>query len=191
MILLPIDDVKQAISELLKDLFGVLRQQKELENEYAKKNGELKAWFDPKNQQLEQQLSDIKAKLFVQISSNRSALLTGSLKSFAMLYGIVSFRQKRMTFKITNKTAVEELCRKHRVLTSVGSFERTWKPDTSALKAWLTQNPDIAVQFQPFIEQIGGFDEIYATPNDTFFTEFDTNRLSNESVKLEPPKQDD
>lgn len=185
------DDIKQAISELLKQLFSVLRQQKELKNELDEQTDNLKAQFYARNQQLEKQLIDIKAKLYELVSKNRSVLLTGPRKSFAMLYGIVLFEQKRLNFKVTDKSAVEELCRKHRILTTVGSFERTWKPDASALKAWLTQHPDIAPQFEPFTEQTGGFDEIYAKPNDTFFTEFDSSRLSNERTKLEPPKQDD
>lgn len=182
-------DYQAEISDLLKRLFDVARRRKQLKNEYDQRLGALKAIYERDDKVYAQQLKEAKSALYELVTENKSKLLTGTLKSFAMLYGKVAFKQKRKTFKVTDKSAVEKLARKDRILTSVGQFERVWKPDAKKLEQWLERNPDKAAQYEAFVERDGGYDEIFAQPNDAYLTKFDPNRLSNESIKLEAPDE--
>lgn len=179
------DNVKKSIGELLRELFDIRRQRLQLQNEYLIEESKRKDVFAIEDAPLAKRQAKIVGELHTLITNNKGNLLTGKLKSFAMTYGKVAFKAKRLVFKIADKKAVEKLARKDGILNTVGKFERVWKPDAKALEAWLAANPGKAKKYAPFVEKTGGYDEVFAQPNGAYLTEFDPNRLTAEGIKLE------
>lgn len=186
------NDVQQAISGLLKQLFDIRRQRVSLKNDFEDAQAVLKQEFTAQDDPLAQSQAAIMAQLHQLLTQHKLGLLSGTLKSFAMIYGKVSYKSKRRTFKVTDKSAVEKLARGDGILTKVCGFTRAWKIDLKQFEDWLEKNPSKAAKYQAFIERDGGYDEIFASPNGTYLTQFDPNRLTEKSIKIEgPPGKDD
>lgn len=185
-----LSDVLQTLGETLKKFFDVRRERAMLKLKHDKKVAKATAKF----QEADEPLSKLEAELLLELRAlvipNKAILLSGKLKSFATTFGIVSFTQKAEAYRVTDPKGFEKKARRERRLRELGNIVQTWKPNAKLINKWLQSNPAAAKRFGPFIEKVGGYDELFVQPNDAYLTDYDPNRLTVRSVNLGPAPED-
>lgn len=180
----PVTSLRRQIGTTLKQYFDVRRQRAELKLDHEKKQRKLTEKYEKKDAPLGTLEAELAATLRALVIPNELVLITGRLRSFAARYGNVSFKKKAVSTKIVDPAGFERQARKDRLLTKLGKFVRTWKPDSKAAIAWLQANPVPATKYEPFLERDGGYDELFVRPNEPYLTEFDPNQLTVKAVNL-------
>jgi phage host-nuclease inhibitor protein Gam len=180
-----ISELLGSVNEALREYFDVRRQRAENALAQQKEQDVLTAKYSELDKPLAEREAELGAKLRELLVPNKAMLLTGKLRSFKTTFGIVSYKQKAETTKVVDVNGLRKQARKDGKLTTLGEFTRTWKPKKiKDIQAWLKANPKLAAKYLPFLESSGGFDELFVKPDTAYFTEYDTNRLTNESVNL-------
>lgn len=182
--------VVQAIGETLKKYFDVRRERAMLKLKHDKKVAKATAKFQEADEPLGKLEAELLLELRALIIPNKMILLSGKLKSFATAFGSVSFAHKTEAYRVTDPKGFEQKARKERRLTLLGKFVRTWKPDAKKIDKWLRTDPYAVKRYEPFVEKVGGYDELFVQPNDVYLTDYDPNRLTARSVNLGPALED-
>ncbi|MGB3946187.1 MAG: hypothetical protein WBK76_05120 [Candidatus Saccharimonadales bacterium] len=161
------------IGKRLRKYFNVRRQRAELKLDYEAKKAKLDKKFSQEDEPLGKLQAELEVELRALVIPNRVILLTGRLKSFATSFGSVSLKEKPESFTIINASGVEAQARKDGWLNKLGKFTRTWKTDARA-----------AQRYKPFVEQTGGYEELFVKPNSTYYTDYDPDQLTPKSINL-------
>ncbi len=176
--------VAKKVGKRLRKYFNVRRQRAELKLDYEAK----KAKLDKKFSQADEPLGKLQAELEVELRAlvipNRVILLTGRLKSFATSFGSVSLKEKPESFTIINASGVEAQARKDGWLNKLGKFTRTWKPEAKVIVNLMKTDARAAQRYKPFVEQTGGYEELFVKPNSTYYTDYDPDQLTPKSINL-------
>lgn len=184
----PNEGIKQLLTQVnvaLREFFDVRRQRAENALAQQKAQDALTAKYSELDQPLAEREAELGSRLRELLVPNKAKLLTGKLRSFKTTFGIVSYKQKAETTKVIDAEGLRRQAKKDGKLTTLGEFTRTWKPKKiKDIQAWLKDNPKLAAKYLPFLDTDGGFDELLVKPDTAYFTEYDTNRLTNHSVNL-------
>jgi hypothetical protein len=182
---LPSRELLSSIGEALRTYFDARRQRAQYALELQKEQDHLSQKYARLDAPLALLESEMAAELRELLVPNKALLLGGKLRSFKATYGIVSFKQKAETKKVSNADGLRMQAKKDGKLTTVGYFTRTWKPKKiKDILAWLKENPKLAPKYEQFLETTGGYDELYVKPDTAFFTKYDPNRLTESAVNL-------
>lgn len=180
----PVAGLKKKIGKRLRKYFGVRRQRAELKLDYDNKKAKLDKKYHQADEPLAKLQAELEAELRALVIPNRVVLLTGRLKSFATTFGSVSIKEKPESFTIVNPGGIEDQARKDGWLNKLGKFTRTWKPDASVVIDLMKTDARAAKRYAPFVEQTGGFEEMRVRPNETYYTDYDPDRLTPKSINL-------
>lgn len=174
----------QEINELFRKLAGLLRRQVSLKLDYDRDNDQRKAAFDQENSLIEEEMTEVKQLLAELIKDHRAELFTGKLKSFATQFASFSFRDVPTKFKVTNKQEALAVAKQLGIMRKVCSIKVTYTVDAEKLESYLASHSEHTELFIDFIEQPSKPESLTAKPNDTFHATHDTERLTNQSIKL-------
>lgn len=182
--------VLETLGDTLRKYFDVRRERAALKLKYDRKVARVTAKF----QKADESLGKLETELFLELRAliipNKALLLSGKLKSFATTFGIVSFTNKPLAYRVKDPKGFEQKARKERRLSLLGKFVRTWKPDAKKIDAWLKSDAKAAKRYGVFVEKVGDYDELFVKPNDAYLTSYDPNRLTAEKVNLGPVSEE-
>lgn len=179
----PPTQLLSSISKALQAYFNVRRQRAQYALERQTEQDHLSEKYAKLDAPLAKLESEMAAQLRELLIPNKTLLLTGKLRSFKTMFGIVSFKQKAVTTKVADPEGLRRQAKKDGKLTTLGEFTRTWKPKKiKGIQTWLKDNPKQAAKYLPFLQTDGGFDELYVKPDDAFFTQYDPNKLTESAV---------
>lgn len=174
----------QQINELFRTLAALIRRQVSLRLDYDRDNDRRKAEFDRENSALEQEISEKKDELAGLVEGHRAELVTGRLKGFATQFASFSFREVPTKFKVTDKQAALAAAKKLGVMRKVCSIKVTYVVDAEKLQKYLDTHPEYIEDFADYVEQPHTSESLSVKPNETFHATHDTERLTNQSIKL-------
>lgn len=174
----------QQINEVFRTLAALIRHQISLKLDYDKDNDRRKAEFDRAHSALEQEISEKKVELAGLVKGHRSVLVTGKLKGFATQFASFSFREVPTRFKVTDRQAALAVARQLGIMRKVCGIKVTYAVDSEKLQKYLETHPEHIENFADYVEQPQTSESLSVKPNDTFHATHDTERLTNQSIKL-------
>ncbi|HEX8390406.1 MAG TPA: hypothetical protein VF597_03225 [Candidatus Saccharimonadales bacterium] len=191
-----LDAIVRQLNELARQLFDLARLRKKVTDEYkadqeARKSAyeaerdRRKVAFDTVISPIQFQIDQARKEMTELVSQHRSALLTGSLKSFATTMAIFSYRKAPLSFKLEDSTAATAVARKLGILRQVGKMRISWDIDPAKLKTYLDTHPGAVESFADCVRFADpDAQSLSAKPNDAYLTMHDSDQLSDAAIKL-------
>lgn len=176
----------QAIGPKLKEYFDVRRERAENKIKFDKKQSKLTAKYAKADEPLARREEELAAALRELIIPGKLLLISGKIKSVATTFGNISFASKPVAYRVIDARGFEAKARKERRLNQLGQLVKTWKPNAKNISKWLQSDQAAAKRYAPFVERVGGYDELSVKPNAAYLTDFDPNRLTEQGVNLGP-----
>lgn len=113
------------------------------------------------------------------VAQHRNSLIATGKKSFATMQATFQFREVPAKTTIADKKGIMQVARRLGVVRRIASPPKGgWSIDQKKFVAWLADNSELRVHFEPFIDEIEVCESLTIKPNEGYMVVHDSKRIS-------------
>jgi len=173
------------INMLSRRIFRLNSKREAIKTKHRAAQERLKTKFLAEDTKLKAQFDSDTAELAGMVRSNKARLVEPGKQSFVTMFAKFGFRSSK-TAKVVNKDGIDKKIRELGITKQVAKRRVVVVYDfqLELLEALLEERPELKVEFDGLIEWPGDKESLNVKPNEAYFTQHDSSRLSDKAIPL-------